>query len=313
MGLSDLFSRPLAPEPSTPLSLSTLIERAPLAFLDVETTGLNAWSGDRVCEVAIVLCLGRRETDRLATLVNPMRHIPADAQAVNHISDAMVAGAPPFAEVAATVADLLSGAIVVAHNTPFDLSFIRREFTLVGRPAPLGPRSTRSSSRDGRALASATALARSPVACASECRAIVRLADVLTTREVFWRLIEPHLGPGSTVGDAMRLHGWGEPSVDSAGDDARSTHLVSEAHPVAEALVSALRAGERLRMVYRAVDGRATERTIDPMTVVDQGDELVVVAYCHLRRAERTFTLRRIVSWGLTATEQPSARLADGD
>ncbi len=56
------------------------------------------------------------------------RAIPPYIEAFTGISDAMVAGAPRFAEIAAAVRDKLKGAVFVAHNARFDYSFLRSEF-----------------------------------------------------------------------------------------------------------------------------------------------------------------------------------------
>ncbi len=64
-----------------------------------------------------------------SSLVNPDRPIPPYIEAFTGISNAMVAGAPRFAEIAAAVRDKLKGAVFVAHNARFDYSFLRREFS----------------------------------------------------------------------------------------------------------------------------------------------------------------------------------------
>lgn len=109
----DLLFRPLA--------------EVPLAFVDVETTGLRPDQGDRVCEIAIVVFQGERELGRFHSLINPHRPISPEAAAVNGLSDEMVRHAPGFADVAEQVARTLSLGTPAAHNAPFDLAFLRRE------------------------------------------------------------------------------------------------------------------------------------------------------------------------------------------
>jgi DNA polymerase-3 subunit epsilon len=100
--------------------------------LDVETTGLSAHLGDRVCEIALLRCRGGGELARFQSLVDPGRPISPGARAVNGIADEELAGAPSFAEVSATVLDFLEGSALVAHNAPFDLSFLNRELEICG-------------------------------------------------------------------------------------------------------------------------------------------------------------------------------------
>src|SRR5512142_226372 len=111
---------------------ATLLDDLTLAFLDVETTGLNAYLGDRICEIAIVRSFRDEVETRYQTLVNPGRRISPGAAAVNHITDEDVADAPRFWVIAEAVRELLEGAIVVCHNAPFDLSFVTTEMQRVG-------------------------------------------------------------------------------------------------------------------------------------------------------------------------------------
>jgi DNA polymerase-3 subunit epsilon len=98
-----------------------------LVFVDLETTGGNA-ANDRITEVGIVRIKDGGLIEEWSSLVNPERPIPAYIEAFTGISDAMVADAPRFAEIAAEVREKLRGAVFVAHNARFDYSFLRSEF-----------------------------------------------------------------------------------------------------------------------------------------------------------------------------------------
>jgi DNA polymerase III subunit epsilon len=95
-------------------------------MLDLETTGGNAVH-DRITEIAAVRMENGVETARWSTLVNPGVRIPPFIQSLTGISDAMVADAPAFADVAQTLLDLLEGAVFVAHNVRFDHGFVQHE------------------------------------------------------------------------------------------------------------------------------------------------------------------------------------------
>jgi DNA polymerase III subunit epsilon len=103
----------------------------PVAFVDLETTGTTA-AGDRITEVGIVRvdALGVSEW---SSLVDPERSIPAGVQALTGITNAMVAQAPTFGQVADEVAARVAGCVFVAHNARFDFGFLKHEFARLGR------------------------------------------------------------------------------------------------------------------------------------------------------------------------------------
>ena len=70
------------------------------------------------------------------TLVNPGRPIPAQASAVHGIGDLDVSFAPSFAEAGRELLAFIEGAVIVAHNAPFDLGFLRAECERAGLPVP---------------------------------------------------------------------------------------------------------------------------------------------------------------------------------
>lgn len=109
----------------------------PIVAFDTETTGLEPFGGDRIIEIAMVTFTLDAATGDLvdrqdwSQLVNPEREIPRKVTEITGISEREVARAPRFAEVAHTVRDRLANAITVAHNYPFDLAFLTREFDLL--------------------------------------------------------------------------------------------------------------------------------------------------------------------------------------
>jgi DNA polymerase-3 subunit epsilon len=98
-----------------------------LVFVDLETTGGRA-AYDRITEVGIVRVSNGELVEEWSSLVNPERPIPTYIEGFTGISNAMVADAPRFGEIAAVVRQKLQGAVFVAHNARFDYSFLRSEF-----------------------------------------------------------------------------------------------------------------------------------------------------------------------------------------
>lgn len=103
------------------------------AVVDVETTG-GAWSrGHRITEIAAVRVRGDGTIlDEYRSLVNPERPIPAVITELTRITPDMVRVAPTFPDVAADVAQVLDGAVFVAHNAMFDWRFVGAELARAG-------------------------------------------------------------------------------------------------------------------------------------------------------------------------------------
>jgi DNA polymerase III subunit epsilon len=98
-----------------------------IAFVDLETTGTTA-SGDRITEVGIVRVDGGSVVSEWSSLVNPECSIPPAIQALTGITNAMVARAPTFGQIADEVAARIEGCVFVAHNARFDYGFLKHEF-----------------------------------------------------------------------------------------------------------------------------------------------------------------------------------------
>jgi DNA polymerase-3 subunit epsilon len=100
----------------------------PLAFIDLETTGVNLGT-DRIIEIAIVKILvdGTRSTKR--KLINPGMPIPAASSEVHGITDEMVKEAPSFKQVAQELKQILDGCDLAGYNSNrFDIPLLMEEF-----------------------------------------------------------------------------------------------------------------------------------------------------------------------------------------
>lgn len=106
------------------------------AVVDVETTGLNPRE-TRMIEIAIVEIDQRgRKIDEFESLLSIPGEGPLGAEFIHHVQRDMLQGAPVFAEIAAQVADMLKGRIVVGHVIAFDLGYIAEEFRRAGFELP---------------------------------------------------------------------------------------------------------------------------------------------------------------------------------
>jgi DNA polymerase-3 subunit epsilon len=101
------------------------------AIVDIETTGGHA-SAHAITEISVYVHDGERITRHFTTLINPERKIPLYITALTGITNAMVANAPVFEEVAGEIHALLQDHIFVAHNVNFDFSFVKHQLKLHG-------------------------------------------------------------------------------------------------------------------------------------------------------------------------------------
>jgi len=103
--------------------------------LDTETTGLSAENGDRIIEIGCVELLNRKLTgNNLHFYVNPERDSHEDALKVHGISNEFLRDKPKFAQIADELLDYLRDAELIIHNAPFDIGFLNKELSLLGRP-----------------------------------------------------------------------------------------------------------------------------------------------------------------------------------
>lgn len=111
---------------------SVPLDEVDFVVVDVEATGGSPARGDRMTEVAAVRVRGGRIVGNFESLINPERAIPPSVSSLTEITDAMVANAPRFSEVAGQLKGALQGAVFVAHNANFDWRMLEAEFRRCG-------------------------------------------------------------------------------------------------------------------------------------------------------------------------------------
>ncbi|MGE3537217.1 MAG: exonuclease domain-containing protein [Candidatus Tectimicrobiota bacterium] len=262
-------------------SPTALLDELPLVFVDVETTGLDPATGDRVCEIALLRVQGTQELARFTSLIHPQRSMHPGAMAVHGISDAMLADAPPFPALLPQIWSLLQQAVLVAHNARFDLGFLRHEWQLAGQELPalavvdtLALAQARYRFRHNSLGAIARELGLQP---AGLHRA---MADVDTTWQIWQRFIaDLQLEGAVTLAHVMYPN---------------PRRPVAEMAAMITALQEAIPTRQPLRMRYQPDRAPETIRVVQPLEMYYDRGHGYLRAFCHLRQEERHFRFDRI-------------------
>lgn len=259
-----------------------------IAF-DTETTGLNA-AFHRIVEIgAVRFRLSDDDFQKFSTLVNPDRPMPPEVIPIHGITGQMVADAPLAETALAQFAEFCGDdAILLAHNAPFDLSFLACESDRTGIPIPPLPvLDTVAIARvffPGLVSYSLELLTRTlELAPSQEHRA---LADALLVRTLFQTGM-------ATRDDLVTV------------DDLLSAFMVDYAHrysakatelpPHLEDFQVAVEQKLRIEIEYRSAGGTTETRVIRPFLIQSRQSVLYITAFCERAKAERTFRTDRII------------------
>lgn len=106
--------------------------KRPLAFFDLETTGVNI-ATDRIVEVAILKVMPDGEEKVLTMRVNPKMPIPTESSMFHGIYDEDVKDLKGFDELGQEVADFIGDADLAGYNSnKFDVPMLMEEFLRAG-------------------------------------------------------------------------------------------------------------------------------------------------------------------------------------
>ncbi|WP_425322625.1 DEDD exonuclease domain-containing protein [Actinoplanes ianthinogenes] len=177
--------------------------------LDLETTG-GAPDGGGITEIGAVKVRGGVPLGEFGTLVNPGEPLPPFITVLTGITEAMLRPAPPIETVLPALLEFLRGAVLVAHNAPYDVGFLKAACARHGYPWP-APRVLDTAALARRALTRDEVPNRKLGTLAHFFRSTVQpnhraLEDAKATVDVLHGLIE-RLGSFRvhTLGDAIEF------------------------------------------------------------------------------------------------------------
>ena len=107
---------------------SRLLIDVPFVVFDLETSGAAPTTGAAVTEIGALKVLGGEIIGEFQSFVDPGQYLSDFITSLTGITDEMLAGAPTIDQVLPTFLDFLGPAhetVLVAHNAPFDMSFMK--------------------------------------------------------------------------------------------------------------------------------------------------------------------------------------------
>jgi len=258
------------------------ISNARFAFLDLETTGLSPWFGDRICEVGIVITEGKRIKEQYQTLVNPEHPLSPGAASTNGLADKDLVTAPLFEDIAPKILGLLSDTVVVCHNAQFDIQFLDSEFKRLGHEIQIPNLiDTLKLAREFYNLPSYSLLSIAEAFNVPMKTAHRALDDAHTARGIFFAMMDGLKEQKKPFEDFVGIY--------------NSPVWPNEGIQLPTELGEAIYSSKRMFIRYIDGEGKETQRWITPKQVMGLADYVYLQAHCHLRNAERNFRLDRIV------------------
>jgi DNA polymerase III epsilon subunit family exonuclease len=261
------------------------LAEATFVVFDLETTGLDVTQGARVVEVGALKLRRGDVVDHFLTLVDPEVPVPAGATAVHGLTDADLAGQPKLAEVFPRFVAFAGDAALVAHNLPFDMSFVVAATTELGLP------------KLPNATVDLLGLARNchPGLDSYRLEALAQTFNVTNPA--------PHRALGDVAVESQLLLAFSAAARERFGAETVgdlvlfSRGIQAEGDVSAETIVAlewAAAAGEAVAIIYRGSKGESS-RSITPLAVKTRGGRCYVAAYCHASEAKREFRLERLL------------------
>ena len=255
---------------------------ARFAFLDLETTGLSPWFGDRICEIGIVLTQGRRIKQQFQVLVNPERPLSLGAASTNGLTDEQLARERLFADVADEVIEWLRGTVVVCHNAQFDIQFLDSEFRRLKREIVIPNLiDTLMLARQNYELPSNSLLSIAEAFHIPVTNVHRALDDAHTCRSIFFAMMDGLKQYNKPLDEYIGIY--------------NSPVWPNEGIQLPTELGEAIYSQKKLFIRYVDTKGEQTERWITPKQVMGLSDYVYLKAHCHLRNDERNFRLDRII------------------
>lgn len=275
--------------------LSDYLAGQTFVSFDTETTGLWAPS-HRIVEIgAVKFRLSDDGVETFQRLVNPGRKMPKEVIGIHGITDEMVAEAPAIDKVLDEFKQFCTeGSILVAHNAPFDISFVSCELERAG--VTFGQNQILDTvdiyRRMHSELESYSLLSLAKHFKISDSQDHRALSDAQLVRQ----LLIHALTDAKEIDDESELER--RFSIYHMSDwEGSASSLPEQFAP----LMLACEKGQSVSIVYRRPASESTKRIVRPTNFYHLKSIYYMAAYCERVRQERTFRLDRIESFEIVA------------
>ena len=102
--------------------------------LDTETTGLDPDDGHKIIEIGCIEIINRKVTDNtFHKYINPLREIDIEASKVHGLTASNLRDKPIFHDIYEEFLEYISDSPLIIHNAPFDIGFLKKEFSYLKR------------------------------------------------------------------------------------------------------------------------------------------------------------------------------------
>jgi DNA polymerase-3 subunit epsilon len=265
---------------------------------DTETTGLWA-PAHRIVEIgAIKFRLGQSRFERFQALVNPQRRIPLETIGIHGITDTMVKNAATIADVLGEFLEFAGpDSIWIAHNAPFDISFMGCEMDRVGIALSANPiiDTVDVFRRYFPGLDSYSLLSLAQKFRISRSQSHRADDDAILVWKLFSEAAEkfPYISDNKGLKREFTLYSLSQ----WQGEQRELPEQYAD-------FGLAVKEGLRMEIVYQTERKPPQTRIIRPVRVFWNRARFYIAAYCERVEEERTFRLDRIQSFRLLSVQE---------
>lgn len=256
---------------------------------DLETTGLFPITSE-IIEIGAVKFNLNGEISRYQQLIKPINKVTQDSYSIHNISNEMLEDQPYISEVIDKFLEFIEGAVLVAHNSMFDMSFI--SYALLKNKIDFPDNIALDTRILGHNLFPeignyklSTLTNFFKIDGSIFHRAVF---DAEYCMKVFLSIINSYFTENDSLEEVIKYNKTIDFSVISQDSD------IDDLPNIYDPLKLAIKNSSRIKINYKRHNGEILEREITPIGFLKVKSKLYVEAFCHLRGEKRNFKINKI-------------------